>query len=253
MTDDENENRDQKKGRFGKLEHWPLVKNFRRSKDKGRFTRLEIDGKKIEIEVRKEAEEEIIVCPKCKRPNPKETAYCLYCEHVFNQTLVEQNEKDIELRSWQKRCPQCKRVIPLKENRCLFCGWAEEESLPRQTIQSEETLLREGETIILTIDGQVYSSKDRFIPPDVKELMIILKRDGYSQETINQWMRTNRPMQRSREWMDIDWLGRRWRTPGSYGNPSWLIIARVIVPLIMFAIMLVVSCVSRGRVGMFWP
>lgn len=245
MSSDEGEK--EKKGRFGKLEYWPLVKNFRRSKDKGRFTRLEIEGKKIEIEVRKGPEEEIIVCPKCRRPNPKETAYCLYCEHVFNQTQVAQNEKDIELRSWQKRCPQCKRVIPLKETRCLFCGWEEEgqELAKNEKEKSEEELLREGETVILTIDGQTYSSKDRFLPPDIKELMLNIKKEGYSREAVDQWMRVHRPLHRSNNWMGTDWFGRNWPNRWSHQNPTWLIIARII-PLLFFILFYFFSCFRRG-------
>lgn len=233
----------EKKGRFGKLEYWPIVKNFRRSEAKKRFERLEIDGHKVAVEVCKEPEEEVIVCPKCERRNPKETAYCLYCEHVFNETVVEQNEKDIDLRPWQMRCHLCKRVIPRKESRCLFCGWvdAEKESVQKEKVKSAEEFLREGETVILTIDGQTYSSKDTFLPPDVKELMLKIKKEGYSRETIDQWMRVHRPLQRSRDWLGTDWLGRRGHTGWSQLPPTWFIIARII-PLVFFILFYFFSC-----------
>lgn len=236
-------NEKDKKGRFGKLEYWPIIKKFRRDKTEKRFERLEIDGHKIAVQVRKETEEQVIVCPKCNRRTPKETAYCLYCEHVFNETVVEQNEKDIALRPWQMRCPRCSRVIPRKENSCLFCGWIDDEkqTAQKEREKSEDDLLREGETVIFTIDGQTYSSKDSFLPPDVKELMLKIKKEGYSGETIGQWLRVHRPLQRSRDWLGTDWLGRRQHTGWSQTSPIWIIIARII-PLVLFILFYFFSC-----------
>jgi len=74
--------------------------------------------------------------------------------------------------------------VNLKERKnCWVCGrdfslWGDE-----KVKESPENV------ITLNIDGKVYKSTDKDIPPGIIALMEKIRREGYSEDLVNQWMR----------------------------------------------------------------
>ncbi|MCM8801181.1 MAG: zinc ribbon domain-containing protein [Candidatus Omnitrophica bacterium] len=184
-----------KKRRFQRLELSSLLSVFKRPKiELKRFEKLEVDGHKIEIKITEE-KRKYKACPKCQRNNPKDSLYCLYCNYIFED--IAEEVKGVELEPWQIKCPGCGKIRPRTEKYCLYCGWrisplSEEETKISPEFLREKTgqrLLSQGEVINLTIDGKTYRSTDKNIPPDIKELMLKIKEEGYSKEMIDEWVK----------------------------------------------------------------
>lgn len=183
------------KRRFQRLEHFSLLKVFRKPKvELRRFERLEVEGHKIKLKITAVPVEEYLNCPSCHRNNPKDSLYCLYCSYVF-ETTVQVGDRQIRLEPWEIKCPGCGRVNNRNTKHCLYCGWRiapyekTEMSPELESFKEERDLLKQGETITLDIDGKVYRSVDNVIPPDIRELMLQIKREGYSKEKVDAWVK----------------------------------------------------------------
>jgi RNA polymerase subunit RPABC4/transcription elongation factor Spt4 len=181
--------------RFKRLEYFPLLRVFKKTKlELKRFEHLEINGHKIELKISEKIKRGYITCPKCHRNNPTDSLYCLYCAHIFKEIAEEIPEA--ELRPYEIRCPGCGKINNRNQKYCLYCGWrivplekGELVATSPDILREKEDLLKRGEVITLTIDGKTYHSTDRVIPLDVKELMIKIKKEGYSKEMIDEWIK----------------------------------------------------------------
>lgn len=190
----------EKVNRFQRLEYFPLLSVFRKpTVELKRFERLEVDGHKIQLKITEAVKKGYVVCPECHRNNPKESLYCIYCSHIFENIAKE--EKEVEIKPWEIKCQGCSRIVARAQKFCLYCGFRlaptekEEVSTEISTLSREENLLREGEVVTLNVDGNIYRSTDRCIPADVRELILKIKREGYSKEMVDAWI-TERDKQR---------------------------------------------------------
>lgn len=182
-----------KANRFSRLELGPILKIFKKQKDLSkRFLRLEVDGHKIKVEVSGDVSSSDIFCPKCGHLNAKDSLYCNFCSHVFEQNAQKTEDKE-GLESWQKKCPGCGTICNRNQKYCLRCGWriaywTEEDETPAQ-VGGKAISSRYKNEIKLTIDGNLYSSNDMYLPADVRELMDKIDKEGYSKEMVENWVK----------------------------------------------------------------
>lgn len=181
-----------KNNRFLRLECSPIIKVFKKPKESfDRFTLLEVDGHKIEIGVKRTSQVRLkfIDCPKCKRRNPENSLYCLYCDFTFGEKV--EGAQDLNLEQWEIKCADCGRFFNRHQNSCIYCGWqvspGESAASAKENIpQSDSTAKKR---IVLNIDGREYSSTDKYLPSYIKELMDRIEKEGYSEELVNNWMK----------------------------------------------------------------
>jgi hypothetical protein len=178
--------------RFEKLENtyvdnlFPSPKNFKCTK---RFERLEINDKKIEFSIiDKVAPEETIpeesrikyyiFCSHCGKVIESTAKQCPYCLTAIETKYVSDYQGKTNL---LKKC-SCGAVNIKKRKNCWVCGKEFSDA-------NEELAGKELENIItLNIDGKVYKSNDSDLPPRVSVLMARVRREGYSEKIINDWM-----------------------------------------------------------------
>lgn len=227
-------------GRFCKLELSPLLKIFRKplANEHKRFQRLEVDGHKINIdldtpvaegETQKQAQASYCVtCPQCHRNNPKNSLYCLYCSFVFN-SVAEQVPEASELQPYQIKCGQCGKIGTRNQRNCLYCGYV---------FDAEGTNAIESDRVIsVNLDGTLYRSDDPGVPMDVRELMNDIRRNGYSKEKIDAWLR-NRNVNNELKREQID---------ERIHQLNWSLVFRILQVVIVFGIIFFVFSM-RGRV-----
>lgn len=184
------------KARFRKLELVSFLGAFKKQKaGSRRFERLEIDGHKIGIAIAQppaSAKQEIL-CPKCQFKNEGTRTYCSICGYVFEPDAA--GADSLRLEPWQIKCPGCGKICAQTQKNCIYCGYrlAPLSSNPASSWQgpTEESddILRQGEEITLNIDGKVFRSTDEVIPLHVKELMLQIKKRGYSKELVDEWVK----------------------------------------------------------------
>jgi hypothetical protein len=193
-----------KRGRFRKLEIAPLLKVFRKSSSElKRFEHLEVDGHKIKIEIHHKLEPDakgFITCPQCSKRNPGNALYCLYCSFIFNQKAQEVPDSGT-LEPYQIQCPNCRRIGVRSQHSCLYCGQVftplEQQEIPTGSDWQDNI----GENrkfnaaVTVTIDGVVYHSTDADIPADIRELMERIRREGYTKEMVDEWVKARRAEQ----------------------------------------------------------
>jgi len=182
-----------KPNRFSRLEFGPIIKIFKKQKGLSkRFLHLEVDGHKIKLEVSEAAVSSDIFCPKCGHLNKKDSLYCNFCSHVFEQNAQKTEGKET-IESWQKKCPGCGTICNRNKKYCFRCGWriaywGEEDENPAQ-IGGKSVSARYKKEIKLTIDGNVYSSNDAYVPAHIRELMDRVDKEGYSKELVENWVK----------------------------------------------------------------
>lgn len=182
-----------KSNRFSRLEFGPVLKIFKKRKDSSkRFLLLEVDGHKIKFELSKNVTSEDIFCPKCGHVNRKDSLYCNFCSHTFEQNAQKTTDK-VDLESWQKKCPGCGTICNRNQKYCLYCGWritywTQEDESPAK-IGGKAVSSRYKNEIKLTIDGHLYSSNDIYVPAHIRELMDKIDKQGYSKELVENWVK----------------------------------------------------------------
>ena len=203
--------------RFEKLEHAPAdgsVKgDLRVSK---RFERLEIGDKKIEISIedkitpQEKAPPEIryfIFCPYCGIENTPDSEICTSCQHSLRTLIARQYQKQL-----LKRCV-CRAVNQQERKNCWACGrdfslWGDKDA------QADSD-----NVIVLNIDGTVYRSTDRDLPPGIVILMEKIRREGYKKEIIDEWiqernLQVEKKQQETQQRLTQIQYGLFWRTVG---------------------------------------
>ncbi|MCX5705213.1 MAG: zinc ribbon domain-containing protein [Candidatus Omnitrophica bacterium] len=177
--------------RFEKLENIP-VDTFAKEgiQISRRFERLEIGNKLIEVAItdrislQEKAPEAIIywvICPYCGAENTADSNLCVLCKHALRTKLAEETRSKA---SQMKKCSICGTVNHKERNNCWICGKNLFED--GTTISSEKATTN---TIILNIDNKEYRSTDQNLPVDVKELIERIRREGYSQRLIDDWVK----------------------------------------------------------------
>ncbi|MGE5309270.1 MAG: zinc ribbon domain-containing protein, partial [Deltaproteobacteria bacterium] len=181
--------------RFQKLENQPTdwsVKSESMSATR-RFERLEVNDKRIEVAIsdRATAQEKaptgtnyIRMCPYCGAENVSSNRECVKCRHSLSDYFNDYGGQEGKL----KKCV-C-GALNLKERKfCWVCGrdfslWGDSQVVPKQE-----------NIIVLTIDDQTYRSTDPDLPPGIVKLMERIRREGYSKELIDEWIRTSNDQQ----------------------------------------------------------
>ena len=158
--------------RFKKIEGQEVISGIVRKGEKGnRFAHLETsdqDVKEKEIKDKKYFE-----CPKCKRNNPVDALYCIYCGYVFPDKAEKVDE---ELDVYEMRCPSCGKIGNRNQKKCIWCGYS--------FVGNDEEILREGTPVEITVDGIKYSSKDPYLPEYIKKALIRIKKEKLNPEEI---------------------------------------------------------------------
>jgi hypothetical protein len=177
--------------RFEKLENIPADTFVKEGiQISRRFERLEIGNKRIEVAItdkislQEKAPEALkywIICPYCGAENTADSATCVLCKHALRTKLAEEVRSNA---SQMKKCTMCGAVNHKERNNCWVCGKSLFED--GTTIASEQTTTN---TIILNIDNKEYRSTDQNLPPDIKELIERIRREGYSQRLIDDWVK----------------------------------------------------------------
>jgi hypothetical protein len=203
-----------KEERFNKLECIPILSVFQKIKRKTtRFECLEVDGHKIKIAIKEpRTQEQFVVCPKCKRNNKKDSLFCIYCDSVFNDVAVEDKTAGVD--SFQVKCIGCGKPASRLQEFCYYCGWrlkAKGEVDTAQLANQNKDFIRPKKEITVTVDGKVYRSTDKNLPDDVIKLMLKIEEEGYSQKTIDDWMKARNVAQDyNKEKLDAEISGLKW-------------------------------------------
>ena len=177
--------------RFQRLENTTLNNDLITGADlkpSKRFMRLELSDKKIEfvLEDKVSLEESVpqgkefyFLCPYCGNENNFNVEVCGYCKHLLkNQYIPDYSGKAATI---LKKC-HCGAMNLKERKNCWVCGrdfsiWGDEE-----VKEKPENI------IILNIDGKVYKSTDKELPPGIVELMQKIRREGYSENIVQEWM-----------------------------------------------------------------
>jgi hypothetical protein len=177
--------------RFEKLENIPADTFAKEGiQISRRFERLEIGNKKIEVAItdrvslQEKAPEALIywiICPYCGAENTADSVVCVLCKHALRTKLAEEVRSNASL---MKKCTVCGAVNHKERNNCWVCGKNLFED--GTTISSEQTTTN---TIILNIDNKEYRSTDKNLPQDILELIQRIRREGYSQKLIDDWVK----------------------------------------------------------------
>jgi transcription elongation factor Elf1 len=158
--------------RFKKIEEQEIISGIvRKKEEKDRFEHIETGDQDIkEKEIK---EKKYFECPKCKRNNPIDSLYCIYCGYVF---LDKAEKVDKELEVYEIRCPSCGKTGNRNQKRCIWCGYS--------FVPDEEEILRKGSPVEITVDGVKYSSKDPYLPEYIKKALIRIKKENMKPEEI---------------------------------------------------------------------
>lgn len=176
--------------RFEKLEN-SGVDNYISTKDGlktyKRFERLEINDNKIEFSITdKVAPEEkapsavkyYVLCQYCGQENAADEEVCSYCKRPKKNDYIADYQDKAHI---VKRC-LCGAVNLKERKNCWVCG--RDFSLWGDTEVTE----RPENIITLNINGKIYKSTDKNLPPGIVALMEKIRRQGYSEKLINEWM-----------------------------------------------------------------
>ncbi|MCM8768418.1 MAG: zinc ribbon domain-containing protein [Candidatus Omnitrophica bacterium] len=159
--------------RFKKIEPENIQTGLvKKAEAAARFAKLETNEERQQAKVPEE-ERQYFPCPFCGRNNKKGRLYCIYCGKVFPE-LAEKTEGN--LAPYQKKCPQCGQIVNISQKRCLWCGFAFE--------PTAEDILRHGKPVEIEIEGKKYSSTDPYLPPQIKEALLAIKKEGSSSEKV---------------------------------------------------------------------
>jgi hypothetical protein len=177
--------------RFERLENTTLNANFFPDADlkhSKRFAKLEINDKKFELTIEDKVapqesvpkgKEYFFLCPYCGGQNSTNLDVCSFCKRQLkNQYIPDYSGKTDQL----KKC-HCGAVNLKERKNCWVCGrdfslWGDEE-----VKESPENI------ITLNIDGKIYKSTDKNLPPGIVALMEKIRREGFSKELMDQWAR----------------------------------------------------------------
>ncbi|MCX7927910.1 MAG: hypothetical protein N2606_07245 [Candidatus Omnitrophica bacterium] len=152
-----------------------------------RFERLEVNEHIVEfclldkvcpLEKSGQQEQRFISCPFCGEKNSQNALTCQNCHRkIYSEYIADYTGQEDLL----KRCI-C-GAINLKERRnCWVCG------RDFNLYGASEVKPAEENIITLKIDGVIYKSTDKNLPEPIKQLMQRIRREGYSEELINDWL-----------------------------------------------------------------
>jgi hypothetical protein len=174
--------------RFEKLENnylnLPLEQGKKVSR---RFERLEVNDKKFEFSITDQVSPEekapsnilyFLLCPYCGQENPADTETCGFCKRPFEKSFQADYRGKANL---LKKC-MCGAVNLKERKNCWVCG--RDFSLWGDKAVSE----RPENIITLNIDGKIYKSNDPELPQGIVSLMEKIRREGYSEKLVNEWM-----------------------------------------------------------------
>lgn len=199
--------------RFERLENTTLNKDlvsdieFNPSK---RFMKLEVNDKKIELviedkicreETISNGKEYFFLCPYCGNQNDSNVEICGFCQHrLKNQYIPDYSGKTAQL----KKC-HCGAVNLKERKNCWVCG-------RDFSLWGEESVKESPENIItLNIDGKVYKSTDADLPSGIVALMERIRREGYNEEIIQQWVQErNNMLEQEQNQLNSRLTGIRW-------------------------------------------
>ena len=163
------------KDRFEKLEGREPSSGIvrkQRPADDDRFSRIEMPGEKPEAPAEDPvASRKYFPCPQCSRNNQRRELYCIYCGFVFPDMA---EKTDSPLKVYEIKCPDCGRTANRTQKACIWCG--------HHFVATDDDILSEGPAVTLMINGQSYSSKDRYLPAHVKKAMVRIKTEGLTGE-----------------------------------------------------------------------
>lgn len=176
--------------RFERLENTTLNKSFLPGVElqtSKRFMKLEVNEKNIQFiiedkvspqEVAPQGKQYFFLCPYCGGQNNSNLEVCGYCKRQLKNQYIPDYVGKANL---LKKCV-C-QAINLKERKnCWVCGrdfslWGDE-----QVKEAPENV------ITLNIDGSIYKSTDTDLPSGIIALMEKIRREGYSEQLVNDWM-----------------------------------------------------------------
>jgi hypothetical protein len=177
--------------RFQRLENTTLNVNILPDKElttSKRFMKLEVNEKSIQFTIEdKVAVEEtapagktyFFLCPYCGGQNAADLEVCSYCKRQLKKQYVSDYTGQANL---LKKCV-CGAVNLKERKNCWVCG-------RDFSLWGDEAVKESPENIItLNIDGTIYKSTDASLPPGIVALMEKIRREGYSEELVNEWMR----------------------------------------------------------------
>ncbi len=176
--------------RFERLENTTLNKSFLPDTElqtSKRFMKLEVNEKHIQFiiedkiapqEVAPQGKQYFFLCPYCGGQNNSNLEVCSYCKRQLKNQYISNYVGKANL---LKKCV-C-QAINLKERKnCWVCGrdfslWGDD-----QVKEAPENV------ITLNIDGSIYKSTDTDLPSGIIALMEKIRREGYSEQLVNDWM-----------------------------------------------------------------
>lgn len=174
--------------RFENLENMPadilVKKGIRLSK---RFECLEIGETKISLTITDKIisnektetnTDHKIVCPYCGMDNSRSEDCCAFCKRVIKTKVVEEIQGHSPM---MVRCT-CGTMNQKDRLHCWFCG----RNLNGTTDNPDDQSLN---TITINVDGQIYRSTDKNLPPDIIELMNRIRKEGYKKEIVDEWVK----------------------------------------------------------------
>lgn len=154
-----------------------------------RFDRLEVGDKKIEVAIidkiqqKETAPAEItfdIICKDCGAQNSAGARICVLCKH--NLEAEPNATSQLELGPL-KKCLACGATSVNDRKNCWVCG-KEFIAGPQKNISPDTD-----NVITLDIDGEIYKSTDKKLPPEIKLLIERIRRQGYNKEMIQEWIK----------------------------------------------------------------
>lgn len=210
--------------RFERLEHAPVEmpvaqQGFKISK---RFERLEISDKKIEIAITDKITElenapqdvnYFFLCPYCGMENPVNAESCGFCKNSLQSRLAKGYQEKANL---IKICSNCSAKNLQERRNCWVCG--KDLFLGPGMVQKQA----EAQNVIsLNIDGKEYKSTDKDLPFEIAQLMAKIRKEGYSKELINEWLRArNTRIEEKQQGLELRVLSVRsaliWRIVGLF-------------------------------------
>jgi ribosomal protein L40E len=204
-----------------------------------RFERLEIGDKRIEIaitdtvsrqEIAPKSVNYWVICPYCGAENTSDSDNCILCKHILRTKLAEEIQEKALL---MKKCSVCGATNQQERKNCWVCGKRLFEEA------SEKNSIDTTNTIILNLNGKEYRSTDNNLPPEIKELMARIRKEGYSKELIDDWARKKAAEDLSRE-KNLDGRIRQVQTQYNANLTSIIIFS-------IFALLFILSKLSGCR------